>query len=191
MKPQEAATRLGMSYLPAGDKEFRNAWTMIPEISKSGKIAHVMFGDIDGVEVTGFQYSFVMQTGQVPLTVFRTIYSSEIPLVPSILIARRIFLSQILRQMGLFKGIQSGSAEFDALWRIRTGDALFAQSLLTHALRMHIMGKLNLKWRIHSGRLCLIYSGKMKASRIEASLSRLLRFHKLAAPALCADAGEI
>ncbi|MEQ9617293.1 MAG: hypothetical protein RLN60_04585 [Phycisphaerales bacterium] len=184
MTPEQAAQQLGMGYLPAGDKDFRAAWATLPEVSKSGKIKHIIFGVRDGVEATGFQHQVTMHTGQAPIVVFRSIYSCEIPTVPETHIATRNLFQRAARKLGLARGIETTDSRFDRFWSVKSQDERFAIDLLNERLRAHITHKRGVTWRLMNGRLCLIYGGSMKADRVGSSLERLLAFRSLAGPAL-------
>jgi len=162
-----------MSYLPVGDKAFKKAWTMLPEITRQGKIAHIIFGARAGIEVTGFQYSTVLHTGQVPITIYRTIFSSQTRFVPAIFITSRNAMERLLLRAGFRKGVLTGDASFDNNWRMTCGDEVFARTLLDDQLRGHILSKRTVNWRLHSGRLCLIYPGIMRGDRVSAAIDRL------------------
>ena len=169
--PKSIVAGLGLSYLAEGDKAFKTAWSCIPEISKSGKIQHVMYGERDGVEMTGFQYTMVMHTGQAPIVVNKAVYSCEIPAVPRTVIRRMAFFTRFFRWLGLVKSISTGDSRFDRVFRIDSADESFARSLLSDRLRAHILDKATVTWRLQDGRLILIYAGRMRASRVGASMS--------------------
>ena len=178
--PLTIANELGLSYLAEGDKAFKSAWALIPEVSRSGKVEHVIFGTRDGVEVTAFQHTMMIQTGQAPITVIRSIYSCETPMLPKTVIRRRTIIGRLVKSMGLWKGLLTGDARFDRHFRVDSEDEAFARALLNDPMRAHILRKHNVTWRLQDARLCLIYNGKMRAERIGASFERLLEFNRLA-----------
>ena len=184
MSRKDAATALGLSYIDKGEHEFRDAWTSLPEVAKNGTIRHIIFGSINGIEATAFQHSMVVQTGQVPVTVVKSIYTCETPLVPHASVRTRSALGSILLRFGLGRGVPSGDPVFDAKWRVVCDEWEFARALLTPDLRSHISTKRAVVWRLHDGRLCLIYRGKMRAERVGASFARLMAFRGLASVAL-------
>lgn len=178
--PLTSAHELGLHYLAEGDKEFKAAWALIPEVSRSGKVEHVMFGTREGVEVTAFQHTMMVQTGQAPITVIRSIFSCETPVLPRTVIRRRTIFGRLFKAMGLWKGLLTGDARFDLHFRVDSEDEAFARALLNDPLRAHILRKHDVTWRLQDARLCLIYSGKMRGERVPASFERLLEFDRLA-----------
>jgi len=179
MTPEEAAHSLGFGYERKAGAEFRKAWSVMPEVAKSGKIRHVIFGESNGIEVTGFETRHTIHTGQVPITVVRTVYSCSIASCPSLSLSRRGFIRELFYKLGWFKGVTTGDSAFDLKWRVRCKDEEFVRELLTDAARAHIRTKISVSWRLDAGRLCLSYAGTMRGDRIGASIERLLAFHSL------------
>ena len=189
MSPEQAATQLGMSYLPAGDRAFRDAWLVLPEVNKGGKIKHIIFGEREGVEATAFQHQYTMHTGQAPIFVYRVIVSCEIPPVPATHITAWNLLQRIARKFGLGRHNDVVGSRFGLIWNVKSDDNEFARDLLNDELVAHIHSKPNVAWRLLNGRLCLIYGGRLRAERIGASFDRLFEFRRLGGALLGSDAG--
>ena len=67
-------------------------------------------------------------------------------------------------------------ARFNHRFKIRTHDDDFAITLLTPEMQTFMLTKTTVRWRLGAGHVCLVYGGKLKPARMEASLDRLRGF---------------
>ena len=173
------AQQLGLTYRGKGDKDFRARFTILAAVPRGASIRHIYEGSLDGRPIEVFQSSYMVSTGQTMVQVSHTIYAVEAPEWPAMQIAARNWFGRMLRKLGRPTGLELDDPEFNRRFRLKTDDEDFAIALLSPEMQAFMLSKTSVKWRIASGRLCMIYSGTLKADRMEASLQRLRRFWEL------------
>ncbi len=173
------AERLGFTYRGKGDKEFRARFTFLAAVPRGASIRHVYEGSLDGRPLVVFQSSYMVSTGQAMVQVSHTIYAVEAPAWPATQIAARNWAGRLFRKLRRPTGLELDDPEFNRRFKLKTDDEDFAIALLSPEMQAFMLSKTSVKWRIASGRLCMIYSGTLKAGRIETSLQRLQRFWEL------------
>ena len=173
------AERLGFTYRGKGDKEFRARFTFLAAVPRGASIRHVYEGSLDGRPLVVFQSSYMVSTGQAMVEISHTIYAVEAPAWPATQIAARNWAGRLFRKLRRPTGLELDDPEFNRRFRLKTDDEDFAIALLSPEMQAFMLSKTSVKWRIASGRLCMIYSGTLKPGRMEASLQRLRRFWEL------------
>ncbi len=173
------AQQLGLTYRGKGDKEFRARFAFLAAVPRGASIRNVYEGSLDGRPIEVFQSSYMVSTGQTMIQVSHTIYAVEAPAWPATQIAARNWFGRLFRKLGRPTGLELDDPEFNRRFRLKTDDEDFAIALLSPEMQAFMLSKTSVKWRITPGRLCMIYSGTLKASRMEASLQRLQRFWEL------------
>ncbi len=176
---EQDAQRLGFTYRAKGDKAFRARFTDLAAVPRSASIKHIYEGSLDGRSIVVFQSTYTVSTGQSTVQVSHTIYAIEIPAWPATLIAGRNWFGRLLRKLGRRTGLELDDPEFNRRFKLKTDDDDFAIALLSPDMQAFMLTKTSVKWRITPGRLCMIYSGTLKADRMDASLQRLQRFWEL------------
>ncbi len=172
------AQKLGLEYQANADKAFSLAWAVLPELQKSGRARHVMFGPVQDHDLTIFQSSYTVQTGQAPIQVSHAVYSVPVPGWPDMHITRfrRGWLYAFFYRKARRERVLTGDGLFDGRRVVKCADPGFAQVLLTQDLRSFLLEKDSVAWRVVGERLCLIYRGNLRADRIEESIQRLYGF---------------
>jgi hypothetical protein len=172
----ETAGRLGLTYREEGPKGFCRDWSDLPGIRSSAKVRHVLRGPRGGRTVLGFESVYVVYTGQVNVPVAHTVYAADIPIWPTVTITPRTWMGRLARRLGRQSGLELDEPRFNRRFRVRCPDEDFALTLLAPELQHFLLEKTGVSWHLGHGRACLVYSGAMRADRIEASLDRLERF---------------
>jgi hypothetical protein len=178
------AQRLGFTYTGKGDKEFRARFNFLVAVPRGASIRHIYEGSLDGRPIEVFQSSYMVSTGQTMIQVSHTIYAVEAPAWPATQIAARNWFGRLVRKLGRPTGLELDNPEFNRRFRLKTDDEDFAIALLSPEMQGFMLSKTSVKWRIASGRLCMLYNGTLNADRMEASLQRLRRFWALVPPEL-------
>ena len=178
------AQRLGFTFRGKGDKEFRARFSFLAVVPRGASIRHVYEGSLDGRPIEVFQSSYMVSTGQSMVQISHAIYAVEAPDWPATQIAARNWFGRLVRKLSGPRGLELDDPEFNRRFRLKTDDEDFAIALLSPEMQAFMLSKTSVKWRITPGRLCMIYSGTLKANRMEASLQRLQRFWKLVPPEL-------
>jgi len=173
------AQRLGFTYTGKGDTEFRARFNFLVAVPRGASIRHIYEGSLDGRPLEVFQSSYMVFTGQVMVQISHTIYTVEAPAWPATQIAARNWFGRLFRKLGRPTGLQLDDPEFNRRFRLKTDDEDFAIALLSPDMQAFMLSKMSVKWRITAGRLFMIYSGTLKADRMEVSLQRLRRFWEL------------
>ena len=172
----EAAERLGLSYTAAAYKEFRNRFRDLPEVPANARIKHVIEGDLDGRALVVFESSYMIHTGQITTPVANTVYAVASPGWPVTHITPRGVLSRLFIRLGVGSALRLENPEFNTRFSVKTDDEDFAIALLGPDMQAFMLTKTRARWRIGRGRVCLSYSGTLKADRIETSLDRMRGF---------------
>ncbi len=173
------ARQLGLTYRGKGDKEFRARFTFLVAVPRGASIPHIYEGSLDGRPIEVFQSSYMVSTGQTMIQVSHTIYAVEAPAWPATQIAAHSWFVRLFRKLNRPTGLELDDPEFNRRFRLKTDDEDFAIALLSPDMQGFMLSKTSVRWRITPGLLCMIYSGTLKADRMEASLQRLQRFWEL------------
>jgi hypothetical protein len=172
----EAAEQLGLSYAAAGDKEFRSRFRDLPEVPGNARIKHVLEGELDGRALVVFESSYTIHTGQATIPVANTVYAVSSPDWPGTQITPRNALSRLLFRLGVGSALRLEDPQFNSRFSVKTDDEDFAIALLGPDMQAFMLTKTQVRWRIGRGRVCLTYSGTLKADRLETSLERMRGF---------------
>jgi len=90
-----AADRLGLAYLPKGDKAFVKAWSVVKPLSKSGSASHVVYGTLpSGLMLTAFEHQYAVSTGKSVHVVTHAVFAVETPDWPQVTLQRRGMVSK-------------------------------------------------------------------------------------------------
>jgi hypothetical protein len=181
---EQDAGRLGLTYRGKGDKEFRARFSFLVAVPRGASIRHIYEGSLDGRPIEVFQSSYMVSTGQAMVQVSHTIYAVQAPAWPATQIAARNWFGRLVRKFGRPTGLELDNPEFNRRFRFKTDDEDFAIALLSPEMQGFMLSKTSVKWRIASGRLCMLYNGTLKPDRMEASLQRLRQFWSLVPPEL-------
>ncbi len=180
----EVAEDLGFSYRKKGEKGFAAGFSDLREIPKRSTIKHVIEGELDGRPLVAFESSYVVSTGQTTMVIAHTVYAAGAPDWPATHVTPRNFFARILMKLGRTRGLALENPDFNLRFKVKTDNEDFAIALLSPEMQAFLLEKTGARWRIGRGRVCLIYSGTLKAARIEASLDRMRRFWALVPPEL-------
>lgn len=178
-RAEVAANDFGLSYLAKADTSFRSAFGELPELPRNATVKHVMTGDLDGRPITVFESSYMIYTGQTMMQVAYTVYAVEAPDWPSTHITRRNWFGRIALKLGRQPGLLLDDPQFNSRFKVRTENDDFAIALLSPEMQAFMLQKMNVRWRINDGRVCLCYSGTLKPQRLPASLERMRQFWSL------------
>lgn len=178
-RAEVAATDFGLSYLAKADKSFRSEFGELPELPRNATVKHVMTGDLDGRPITVFESSYMIYTGQTMMQVAYTVYAVDAPDWPSTHITRRNWFGRMALKLGRQPGLLLENAQFNSRFKVRTENYDFAIALLSPEMQTFMLQKMNVRWRINDGRVCLCYSGTLKPQRMPASLERMRQFWSL------------
>ncbi len=178
-RAEVAANDFGLSYHAKADKSFRSAFGELPELPRNATVKHVMTGDLDGRPITVFQSSYMMYTGQTMVQVAYTVYAVEAPHWPSTHITRRNWFGRMAMKLGRQPSLLLDNPQFNSRFKVRTENDDFAIALLSPEMQAFMLQKMNARWRIKDGRVCLCYSGTLKPARMPASLERMRQFWSL------------
>ena len=175
----DVAARHNLTIRQKESDAFRDAWTVLPEISQQGRIKNVLFGQDEDVNLTIFEHNYTVQTGQAPITIYHTIFAAEAPDWPETRISRRSMLDRVSGIFTSGPGIRTGDHHFDAARIVKSEQERFAQKLLHPHMRRFLLEKDDVVWHIIGGHVCLVYGGSMRTDRLDASIDRLKRFWQL------------
>jgi len=178
-RAEVAANDFGLSYLAKADKSFRSAFGELPELPRNATVKHVMTGDFDGRPITVFESSYMIYTGQTMMQVAYTVYAVEAPDWPSTHITRRNWFGRMALKLGRQPSLLLDNPQFNSRFKVRTENDDFAIALLSPEMQAFMLQKMNVRWRIKDGRVCLCYSGTLKPQRMPASLERMRQFWSL------------
>ena len=178
-RAEVAANDFGLSYLAKADKSFRSAFGELPELPRNATVKHVMTGDLDGRPITVFESSYMIYTGQTMMQVAYTVYAVEAPDWPNTHITRRNWFGRMALKLGRQPGLLLDNPQFNSRFKVRTENDDFAIALLSPEMQAFMLQKMNVRWRINDGRVCLCYSGTLKPQRLTASLERMRQFWSL------------
>ncbi|MCH8316419.1 MAG: hypothetical protein IIA64_10635 [Planctomycetes bacterium] len=174
-----AANDFDLSYLAKADKSFRSAFGELPELPRNATVKHVMTGDFDGRPITVFESSYMIYTGQTMMQVAYTVYAVDAPDWPSTHITRRNWFGRMALKLGRQPALLLDNPQFNSRFKVRTENDDFAIALLSPEMQAFMLQKMNVRWRIKDGRVCLCYSGTLKPQRLTASLERMRQFWSL------------
>ncbi len=170
------AASLGLEHLTKGDTAFRDAWSALPGIPKTGECRHVMFGSLDGMPVTAFRHRYVVSTGQSTQVIFNWVLSTDIPAWPAVQLKPR---SGLARMFGGRSRV-SGDDAFDRAWVIKAEDPAFAEALLGPDVRGLLMAQLRgerwvriRRWHVFEGKLCMVTRSNLSADRVREGFGAL------------------
>lgn len=178
-RAEVAANDFGLSYLAKADKSFRSAFGELLELPRNATVKHIMIGDLDGRPITVFESSYMIYTGQTMMQVAYTVYAVEAPAWPSTHITRRNWFGRMALKLGRQPGLLLDNPQFNSRFKVRTENDDFAIALLSPEMQTFMLQKMNVRWRIKDGRVCLCYSGTLKPARMAASLERMRQFWSL------------
>ena len=178
-RAETAATEFGLSYLAKADKSFRSEFGELAELPRNATVKHVMTGDLDGRPITVFESSYMIYTGQTMMQVAYTVYAVDAPNWPSTHITRRNWFGRMAMKLGRQPGLLLDNPQFNSRFKVRTENDDFAIALLSPEMQTFMLQKMNVRWRIKDGRVCLCYSGTLKPARMPASLERMRQFWSL------------
>ncbi len=164
--------------------ELKRRFRQLPEIRNSGKIKHVIEGELDGRTMYGFEHMHVVNTGNAVIPVQKTVYAIETPAWPRVDIKRTSSVGRLFRRVFGKTDLQFDLPEFNRHMRVATTDPNFAITMLSPELQRHILSKTSASWRLMDGWLFLIYSGPMRFDRAPASMARLSEFWRHIPPEL-------
>jgi len=173
---EDAARRLGLRYEAKGDADLTERFEPLPRIPRSGSIRHVLTGELAGREMTAFQHTYMVHTGQAPITVHHTVYTIEAPPWPRLTVSPRNLLMKVLRRLRIGGGPALDIEAFNAAFKVSSRDMDFALTLLSPELQTFMLENRSIVWEIHPGLVAMIYGGRLRPDRMEESLSRLERF---------------
>ncbi|MEE9128945.1 MAG: hypothetical protein V3T84_02935 [Phycisphaerales bacterium] len=178
-RAETAAANFGLSYLAKADKSFRSEFGELPELPRNAAVKHVMTGDLDGRPITVFESSYMINTGQTVMQVAYTVYAVEAADWPSTHITPRNWFGRMALRLGRQPGFMLENAQFISRFKVRTENEDFAIALLSPEMQAFMLQKMNVRWRIKDGRVCLCYSGTLKPQRMAAALERMRQFWSL------------
>ncbi|MEO1129028.1 MAG: hypothetical protein AAFX05_04875 [Planctomycetota bacterium] len=178
------AVQAGLVHEDKGDKDFRKAWSVLPEIPNQGEIHHLMYGEIDGTSVTLFRHRYVVSTGQTTMVIIHWVISSDIPDWPELHLRKR---SGFAKMLGARSNVASDAA-FDRHWVIKAKNPGFAAAMLRpHVMqllsptahgtspRQHRLASKRLRgWHLLQGKLCAVYRGGMQPQDLDAAVGNLI-----------------
>ena len=175
---QRLAAELGLAYEPKGGKDFRDAWTVLPQIPRQGEVHHLMYGEIDGAPVTFFRHRYVVSTGQATSVVVHWVFSTEVASWPEIHIKRR---GALRRMLGGRSANASEDDLFNRAWVVKSDDRAFARAFLNERVR-GVLGesvrdsrrKIRESWHVVGGKLCCVTRVTADESIIRRQAHRLL-----------------
>ena len=172
---QQAADRLGLHYRSKAEG-IREQFSELREVPRNATIRNVFSGDLDGRPLLVFQSTYMIFTGQVTVPVMHTVYATASPAWPFTQITPRWFIGRLMMRLGRPASLLLEDARFNHRFKIRTHDDDFAITLLTPEMQTFMLTKTTVRWRLGAGHVCLVYGGKLKPTRMEASLDRLRGF---------------
>jgi hypothetical protein len=185
VKPADAAARLGLAYQSKGAKSLRQRFSFLPEVKRGGTTMHVLTGRLGERALIGFQDRFFLQTGQGTIPIEHTIYATEAPSWPMVRIQAWGVFDRLMHRFGRVSSVEVESDAFNRAFRVIAEDEAFAVTLLSPEMQEFLLEKSRgARWRIERGHVCLVYTGKMAGSRVEASIDRMARFWSHVAPEL-------
>ncbi|MCA9311563.1 MAG: hypothetical protein KDA21_10185 [Phycisphaerales bacterium] len=160
-----------------GDKAFRKAWAVLPEIPDRGNISNLIYGTLSGVDLTMFEHTHMVMAGNTPVAIVHTVAAAEIdPLTPEVHIVRRSFLKSIAESF--FSGKPSVPLDDEAFrkeWVVRADDADFARALLSPEVQDQLRGRKHDRgWHIFGGKLAAVQRRQMGRRVLEDLPARLI-----------------
>ncbi len=172
------AGELGLEYREKADREFRDAWTALPQIPKKGDVHHLMYGEIDEHPVTLFRHRYVISTGQGTNVIVHWVLSTEVPAWPELHIKRRGAVRAILGG----RSDVSEDERFNRQWSVRTDDPQFARALLNARVRELLERPRRASrrrgretWHVIGAKLCCVVRGSRDADDLRHDAARLLK----------------
>ncbi len=181
---EQEARRRGFVYTARGDKQFRARFAHLGEVPRGATIKHVMAGHLDGRPAVFFEATYMVSTGQMVVPVAHTIYTVESPAWPATHVTPRNLFWRLAVKLGRQPRLAMENPAFNLRFKLKTDDDDFAIALLSPEMQEFMLTKTTARWRIVGSRVCLIYAGTLKSSRMESSLQRMRGFWELVAPEL-------
>ena len=209
MKPETAASDIGLSYQKKAPKELRAAFADLPQVPRGCTLTHLMTGTLADRDLVAFQATYIVPAGNVTIPVIHTIYSTNAPAWPLTVVKRRhglAWLENIFRRLRGNRELLLDDAAFNREMRVFATDEDAAIVLLSPEMQRFMLEKTAVTWRlgrspkakeegglggalggelgggmggVGGGRVDMIYSGSLKPDRIAGSLDRLARFWEL------------
>jgi hypothetical protein len=134
---------------------------------------------LDGRDVAVYERSAsaLDPTTLVPTDiVVETFYVCTSPPWPFVRIRARRGLARVAYRLGRRPGLELDDADFNAAFRVEADDEDFAIVLLSPEMQRFMLEKTSVDWSVGPEGVKLFYRGKLRRSRMGASLDRLRRF---------------
>ena len=176
---QRVVEQLGLQYEPKSREALHRRFAPMPGIPRSGTVAHVLRGDLDGREFIAFQHMYMVHTGQASVPVHHTVYTTAAPQWPCVTVRPRGVLSRLVRRFGAGQSFVLEDPAFNHAFRVVTDDEDFALLLLHPQMQQFMMSHRKVSWQVNPGAVAMVYPGTMKFDRISASIDRLRSFWQL------------
>lgn len=172
---EDLATDMGLTYEENAPTDFRDAWSVLPEIPKQGEVHHLMYGTLDGLPVTFFRHRYVVSTGQTTAVIIHWVFSSEVPDWPEVHIKRRSFFARAFGG----RSTVTNDDRFNREWIVKTDDPAFARTLLREQA-IELIGaprpdskRLRESWHVVGGKLCCVVRASLDAPALRTQARRL------------------
>ena len=175
----DAAARVGLAYSANAGKSFRDDLPPLPEIKRSSSFSHVCEGLLAGRRLVLFQSSYTIHTGQGVIPVSHTVYACDAPQWPLTHLTPRNVLGRLVFRLGRRPDLVLENDRFNLRYKINGSDEDFTIALLSPDMQAFMLSNAAVRWHIYPGRVCMVYGGTLKSSRIGASLARLSQFWML------------
>jgi hypothetical protein len=172
----ETTERLGLSYLAAAEKGFRDRFRDLPEVPGNARIRHVLEGELDGRALVVFESSYMVHTGQTMMRVANSVCAVESPDWPVTHISPRGALSRLFVTLAAGSGLRLENPQFNASFSLKSDDEDFAIALLGPDMQAFMLTWARQRWRLGHGRVCLINTGPLKPQNVPAELDRMRGF---------------
>lgn len=140
---------------------------------------NVVYGTVDGYEVTAFDYSYyvVRSNGK---TTYRQYYRFSCAMMklpfktPHTILSRESFMAGIARAVGL-GDLQFESDEFNKAWNVKSDDARFANYLCDARMMHWLLASKGWRFELNGGRL-LASCGQVKPHQLPRVIAAVTRF---------------
>jgi hypothetical protein len=183
-KRADLCARLDLVHVKSPGKSFLEAYRGLPGVTRSATPRHLFRGWLDGRELTIFQATYHVYTGQTTVPVTHAYFVTDGPDWPQVNILPRRGLRWLLHRLGFSRGLELENPRFNAAYRVETADEDFALTLLSQDMQQFMLEKPDVRWCIRPRRVCLVYRGNLRLDRLERSLERVRGFWSRVPPEL-------
>lgn len=173
----DVATSLGLEYTEKADAGFGATIKGIPRISWKATNQHVIRGWVAERAFMAFENYYMVYTGHATIPVHHTVLTLGAPGDwGTVQVVPRNAMSRFTHRLGVGRGLQLDSDQFNSTFKVDTDNESFAIVLLSQAMQAFLLEKPSVAWRVEPGRISLVYRGKMRADRLEQAMQRLAQF---------------